>query len=76
MSPFFGFKPGTRMFSTFRKPALLLPPAFFFFPFLRGFFGGSGPRTGPWPAKRLLFLALAFGFAFGLRFNASLYSFV
>ena len=58
--PFFGFKPGTWMFSTFRKPPLLLPPAFFL-PFLRGFFGGSGAC----PAKRLLFLGFAFGFALG-----------
>ena len=63
MSPLGGFKPGTRIFSTFLSLTLLLPPAFFF-PFLRGFFGGSGCRTGACPDNRLLFLA-ALGAALG-----------
>ena len=38
MSPGGGLSPGTSLFSIFLSPALLLPPTFFFLPFLRGFF--------------------------------------
>ena len=56
MSPGGGLSPGTSLFSIFLSPALLLPPTFFFLPFLRGFLGGSGWRTvsAAKPAKRLL----------------------
>ena len=64
MSPRFGFSPGTRISSIFLEAAVLFG-AFCAF-FLRGFFFGSGPRTGPCPAKRRLLRTGALGFlAFG-----------
>ena len=63
------------MFSILCSSLLLFPPTFFFFPFARGFVGGSGPRTGPCPAKRLLFLGLTFAFAVGFFVPAGFFFF-
>ena len=71
ISPFLGFRPGTKI-SSILLAAVLFEAAFC--PFLRGFFG-SGPLTGPCPAKRLLFLGLAFALAFGFFVPAGFFFF-
>ena len=72
MSPFFGFKPSTKMFSTFLEAAVRLAPVFF--AFFLGFFLGSGPLTGPLPASRRLFLTGAAFFTFPFFFGPHLHS--
>ena len=71
MSPFLGFRPGTRI-SSARFPAAVRFATFC----LRGlaaFFLGSGWRTGPWPASRRLFRGL--GFALGFFTPAGFFAF-